>query len=134
MRAGSLQKWPWATRLRELVRGVLPELLLSIALLPFVFVAPVNRWMGRRAFFCFVLAHIGFFPAGNTVGAHWQSVLVGLVSTLALTAIDYLVICCQVWIEHPNRIYSSPRSRGLGACAIFVLFFCTGYILSLIHI
>ena len=130
MRAGSLQKWPWATRLRELVRGVLPELLLSIALLPFVFVAPVNRWMGRRAFFCFVLAHIGFFPAGNTVGAHWQSVLVGLVSTLALTAIDYLVICCQVWIEHPNRIYSSPRSRGLGACAIFVLFFCTGYIWS----
>lgn len=99
-------------------------------LLPFVFVRPVSRWLGQRSFFCFILAHLAFYPGGNTIGSHIEQVALGTLGSTLWLGLGYLVICGQVWLDEPNPIYSSARTRGLGASYLFVTFFIGGMIWS----
>lgn len=102
----------------------------DICLLPFVFVNSVEQWLGRRSFLVFVLMHLAFYPGGSTVGAHLELVLLGLLYASAWTALTFVIVCCQAWIEDGKPIYSSVKTRGIGAVYVFVTFFLSSIIWS----
>lgn len=120
----------WRHTLAGKVYDLLPSILFNIMLLPFVFVHPVQNWIGERAFFCFVLTHLAFYPGGNTIGAHLELVMLGTVCSTLWLGLAYLIVCAQVWLDEPDPIYSSQQTRGLGAAYLFFTFFAGGVIWS----
>ena len=109
---------------------ILPPILFNISLLPFVFVTVLSDWLGKHSFFCFILAHLVYYPGGNTVGAHVEQAVLGTVLSTLCLGLSYLIVCIQVWIDEPNPIYTSKKTRGLGACYLFVVFFIAGMVWS----
>lgn len=120
----------WKNTWKSRVYDLLPSILFNLLLLPFVFVTRVEEWLGNRAFFCFVLVHLAFYPGGNTVGSHVELVVLGAIGSTIWLGLGYLVVCGQVWIDAPQPIYSSAASRGVGACYLFVTFFIGGALWS----
>ena len=103
----------WQSTWKSKVYDLLPSILFNVLLLPFVFVTRVEQWLGNRAFFCFVLVHLAFYPGGNTVGSHVELVVLGAIGSTIWLGLGYLVVCGQVWIDAPHPIYSSAASRGV---------------------
>lgn len=116
------------SKIRRYFVSIIPSLVLNIALLPFVFVEPVQQWMGRKPFLCFALAHLAFFPGQNTLFAHIETSLLSLVISSLWLGLGFVIVCVQVWIDDPDPIYTSLSSRGLGAAYVFVTFFAAGLI------
>jgi len=86
--------------------------------------------VGRRVILLIALMHLAFFPGNNTVGAHLELLILSVLYASAWSAVTFLIFCCQVWIEDGNPIYTSAKSRGLGATYIFLSFFFSGFIWS----
>lgn len=116
----------WVTHLYD----ILPPVLFNISLLPFVFVKVLSNWLGKHSFFCFILAHLVYYPGGNTVGAHVEQVVLGTVLSTLCLGLSYLIVCIQVWIDEPNPIYTSKKTRALGACYLIAVFFFAGMVWS----
>ena len=127
------QRWvrkAYHMELREFILNLLPPVLLNIALLPFVFVRPVQEWVGSKVFLSFMVSHLAFFPVGNTFSAHVHMTALTLLIAALWLGLSFVIVCVQVWIDQPNIIYTSLRTRGLGASYVFATFFISGYIWS----
>lgn len=121
-----IEKWDIQRHTIKLI----PPIALSIALLPFVFARPVQQWMGSHSFFCYVLRQLAFFPGENTFVAHIEISLISLFLSSLWLGIGFVITCAQVWIDSPDPIYTSLKTRGLGAAYIFTSFFIAGAIWS----
>ncbi|WFD31642.1 hypothetical protein MSPP1_002681 [Malassezia sp. CBS 17886] len=126
---------------RSVLYDLVPPVALHIALLPFAFVPALTAWLKNRGYLCFVLAQcvraapsltrsLVFYPGGNTVGAHFELVVLGVVGSTLWLALGFLIVCVQVWIESPDPIYTTDASRGLAAAYLFVTFFLGGCLWS----
>lgn len=73
---------------------------------------------------------LAFYPGGSTVGSHLELVFLGLICSTLWLAVGFLIVCCQVWLDRPNPIYTGLQSRGLGSAYIFVSFFIAALIWS----
>ena len=127
------QRWvrkAYHMELREFILNLLPPVLLNIALLPFVFVRPVQEWVGSKVFLSFMVSHLAFFPVGNTFSAHVHMTALTLLIAALWLGLSFVIVCVQVWIDQPNIIYTSLKTRGLGASYVFATFFISGYIWS----
>ena len=109
---------------------LIPPIALSIALLPFVFARPVQQWIGSHSFFCYVLRQLAFYPGENTFVAHIEITVISLFLSSLWLGVGFVITCAQVWIDSPNPIYTSLKTRGLGAAYIFTSFFIAGAIWS----
>lgn len=125
-------QWVSSPGFRNILYDLAAPITANISLLPFLFVESVRQWVGRRAILIFVLMHLAFYPGNNTVGAHLELVFLGLLYASAWSAITFLITCCQVWIDDGNPIFTSAKTRGLGAAYIFVSFFFSSIIWSCI--
>ncbi|PWN50164.1 hypothetical protein IE53DRAFT_316325, partial [Violaceomyces palustris] len=105
---------------------ILPSIVASLALTPFVLVRPVANWMGPFSFLIFPFHYLFFFPSPSTVGAHLETVLLAVLGSAFGLGISFLAVAGAVWIDgEGSPIYNSPGSSALGACTlIFLCFFC----------
>lgn len=117
-------------KMREFAHRMAAPMILNVLVMPFVFISPVNNWIGSRAFLCAVLSHLGFFPGGSNVGAHIDLVFIGLITSALALAIAFGIVCAEVYIDAPNDVFTSKKTRGLNMVTIFVMFWVCGYFWS----
>lgn len=117
-------------KMREIAHRMAAPMILNIMVMPFIFVSPVNDWIGSRVFLCSVLSHLGFFPGGSTVGAHIDLVFIALITSAVGLAIAFGIVCAEVYMDAPDDIFTSKRTRGLAMVTIFVMFWVCGYFWS----
>ncbi|WFD33252.1 hypothetical protein MCUN1_000065 [Malassezia cuniculi] len=123
-------QWATSRKTRDNIHKLAAPLILDVMVLPFIFVGPVAAWIGPRAFLCSVLSHLGFFPGGSNVGAHIDSVIIGIIATGLAMGIAFAVVCAEVYIDAPNDVFTSGKTRGLNIFTLFALFFICGYLWS----
>lgn len=125
-----IQAWTLTHDLGNILYDLAAPITANICLFPFIFVDHVREWIGQRVILVMVMMHLAFYPGGNTLGAHLELVFLGLLCATAWNALTFLIVCCQVRIEDGKPIYSSSKTRGLGATYIFVSFFLASIVWS----